>query len=223
MFSYKLTAFYYQSTFTRCSKVFSDFSPMIISTERCWCSYENLLQDKETFLFLFRNEGFYRICWSRLAAFRLLGCMLRRCIISELTCSSHLHYETKITLALWHPQKNTRLCLKMAKNGQFTGISLGGFRSSRYHFVPVTSTQSYSKCQYLPFRPAQTMWVHMSLSVPCGMLLSHTVKEMLLEVGCPFPTGSAFQWLEIPQCTKRPDMIPQYCRQGREPRQYWYG
>lgn len=42
------------------------------------------------------------------------------------------------------------------------------------------------------------------------------LKKRCPEVGCPFPTGSPFQWLEIPLCTKRPDMIPQHCRQGRE-------
>lgn len=45
------------------------------------------------------------------------------------------------------------------------------------------------------------------------------LKERCPEVGCPFPTGSPCQWLEIPlRRTKRPDMIPQHCRQGRERR-----
>lgn len=43
------------------------------------------------------------------------------------------------------------------------------------------------------------------------------LKKRCPQVGCPFPTGSPFQWLEIPLRTKRPDMIPQHCRQGREP------
>lgn len=42
------------------------------------------------------------------------------------------------------------------------------------------------------------------------------LKKHCPEVGCPFPTGSPFQRLEIPLCTKRPDMIPQHCRRGRE-------
>lgn len=55
------------------------------------------------------------------------------------------------------------------------------------------------------------------------VILSHTessvptrLKKRCSEVGCPFPTGSPFQRLEIPLCTKRPDMIPQHCRRGRE-------
>lgn len=57
----------------------------------------------------------------------------------------------------------------------------------------------------------------MCYQVPHWTLHSHIpTKKRCPEVGCPFPTGSPFQWLEIPLCTKRPDMIPQHCRQGRE-------
>lgn len=42
------------------------------------------------------------------------------------------------------------------------------------------------------------------------------LKKHCSEVGCPFPTGSTFQRLEIPLRTKRLDMIPQDCRRGRE-------
>lgn len=51
---------------------------------------------------------------------------------------------------------------------------------------------------------------HMECSVPTRL------KKRCSEVGCPFPTGSPFQLLEIPLRTKRPDMIPQHCRRGRE-------
>lgn len=47
-------------------------------------------------------------------------------------------------------------------------------------------------------------------------LFPHGLKKRCPEVGCPFPTGSPFQRLEIPLRTKRPDMIPQHCRRGRE-------
>lgn len=50
----------------------------------------------------------------------------------------------------------------------------------------------------------------MECSVPTQL------KKRCPEVGCPFPTGSPFQRLEIPLRTKRPDMIPQHCRRGRE-------
>lgn len=42
------------------------------------------------------------------------------------------------------------------------------------------------------------------------------LKKRCPEVGCPFPTSSPFQQLEIPLCTKRADFIPQHWRQGRE-------
>lgn len=51
---------------------------------------------------------------------------------------------------------------------------------------------------------------HTERSIPTRL------KKRCPEVGCPFPTSSPFQRLEIPLCTKRPDMIPQHCRQGRE-------
>lgn len=61
------------------------------------------------------------------------------------------------------------------------------------------------------------MWVchrvvlaHTERSVPTRL------KKHCSEVGCPFPTGSTFQRLEIPLRTKRLDMIPQDCRRGRE-------
>lgn len=53
---------------------------------------------------------------------------------------------------------------------------------------------------------------HTERSVPTQL------KKRCPEVGCPFPTSSPFQWLEIPLRTKRPDMIPQHCRPGRERR-----
>lgn len=62
-----------------------------------------------------------------------------------------------------------------------------------------------SMCAFVTYHP-----------VPHGALRSHTVKKRCPEVGCPFPTGSPFQQLEIPLRTKRPDMIPQHCRRGRE-------
>lgn len=57
---------------------------------------------------------------------------------------------------------------------------------------------------------------HASASRAQSTPFPHGSRTCCPEVGCPFPTGSPFQWLEIPQCTKRPDMIPQHCRQGRE-------
>lgn len=67
---------------------------------------------------------------------------------------------------------------------------------------------------YVPF--IKCMWDCCACS---GVIQSFPtrLKKRCPEVGCPFPTGSPFQWLEIPLCTKRPDMIPQHCRQGREP------
>lgn len=75
-------------------------------------------------------------------------------------------------------------------------------------------------------RPATYVTVCVSKKSMCAFFMftqSHTersiptrLKKRCPEVGCPFPTSSPFQRLEIPLCTKRPDMIPQHCRQGRE-------
>lgn len=59
-------------------------------------------------------------------------------------------------------------------------------------------------------RLSRVLQSHTECSVPTRL------KKRCPEVGCPFPTSSPFQWLEIPLCTKRPDMIPQHCRRGRE-------
>lgn len=66
-------------------------------------------------------------------------------------------------------------------------------------------------------RPKKVL-AHLSPCHPVshGALCSHTVKEMLPRGRLPIPNSSPFQRLEIPLRTKRPDMIAQHCRRGRE-------
>lgn len=77
---------------------------------------------------------------------------------------------------------------------------------SHCHTSHVTVHVSEKVCVHL----SHVFQSHTERSVPTRL------KKRCPEVGCPFPTGSPFQWLEIPLCTKRPDMIPQHCRRGRE-------
>lgn len=67
-----------------------------------------------------------------------------------------------------------------------------------------------SACHRVCVRSSRVTRSHTERNVPTRL------KKRCPEVGCPFPTGSPFQRLEIPLRTKRPDMIPQHCRRGRE-------
>lgn len=68
----------------------------------------------------------------------------------------------------------------------------------------------YCKKSQSCVRLSRAVQSHAYYSIPTRL------KKRCLEVGCLFPTGSPFQWLEIPLLTKRPDMIPRHCRLGRE-------
>lgn len=91
-------------------------------------------------------------------------------------------------------------------------------------WVKLTDTYSLmSWCHFqssLLFPHSHTSCVTMCLCLCCHIDPERSVptrlKQRCSEVGCPFPTGSPFQRLEIPLCTKKQDMIPQHCRQGRE-------
>lgn len=96
-----------------------------------------------------------------------------------------------------------------------SGAVISNFALRRFESAPL---QSHCQISYVRHWPCFQKCVRFSC-----VTRSHTehsiltrLKKRCPEVGCPFPTGSPFQWLEIPLCTKRPDMIPQHCRQGRE-------
>ena len=88
-----------------------------------------------------------------------------------------------------------------------------------FKICPATFTVSHQLCHCVTVcalpktvcvRLSRVLQSHTERSVPTRL------KKRCPEVGCPFPTSSPFQRLEIPLRTKRPDMIPQHCRRGRE-------
>lgn len=82
------------------------------------------------------------------------------------------------------------------------------------YFHTLTPAMSLCHCVCVP---KKYVWVcHCVIQYHTERIVPTRLKKRCPEVGCPFPTGSPFQWLEIPLCTKRPDMIPQHCRRGRE-------
>lgn len=125
-----------------------------------------------------------------------LRCVLTDCLRGEHECNSQTTYHRKFPTCVSRPGKSRHLKLNSA-------TIWPGFRS----VPPAVSRARKGMCAFVTVSSCP----HTERPVPTRL------KKRCPEVGCPFPTSSPFQRLEIPLRTKRPDMIPQHCRRGREP------